>query len=547
MNKYLNFWNIVTIIIAVIFSIFIVYPLLYLFVSAFKSSETGKWTLENFIIFFSKKYYYKSLINSFTVTISVTILTIIIGTMMAYFMTIYQIRGKRFLEILIIISMMSPAFIGAYSWILLLGRNGVITKSFETLGIKIPNIYGFAGILLVFTLKLYPFIFMYVSGALGKMDSSLIEASESLGASSFKKITSIILPLITPTILAGSLIVFMNALSDFGTPMLIGEGYRTIPTLIYSEFINEVGGNANFSAAMATLMVFITTIMFLTQKYYINKKSFSMKSINTIKPKKLKGIKAVSLYAFLYIIVIASILPQITVIYTSFLKTNRTIFIKGYSLDSYKTIFDSFSSAIKNTYLYGFASILIVIIISVLLAYVSTKRKNIITDIIDTISMLPYIISGSILGIVLLLAFNKPPLVLSGTPIIIIIALSIRRLPYTLRSSSAILYQIDNSYEEASISLGASPIKTFYKITLIMMLPGVLSGAVLSWITIINELSSSVILYVVKSRTMSIAIYQAVVQGTYGPAAALATILTITTVISIIIFFKLTGKKEISL
>ena len=102
MNKYLNFWNIVTIIIAVIFSIFIVYPLLYLFVSAFKSSETGKWTLENFIIFFSKKYYYKSLINSFTVTISVTILTIIIGTMMAYFMTIYQIRGKRFLEILII-------------------------------------------------------------------------------------------------------------------------------------------------------------------------------------------------------------------------------------------------------------------------------------------------------------------------------------------------------------------------------------------------------------------------------------------------------------
>ena len=121
----------------------------------------------------------------------------------------------------------------------------------------------------------------------------------------------------------------------------------------------------------------------------------------------------------------------------------------------------------------------------------------------------PYIIPGSVLGITLLLAFNGKgdPLVLSGTATIMIISLVIRRLAYTLRSSSAILYQISPSVEEAAISLGDSPLKAFVKVTAKLMLPGVISGAILSWITLINELSSSVMLYTANTRTMSVAIY----------------------------------------
>ena len=257
MNKKfrIDFWTSITLIIALVFALFLVYPLLSLFLSSFKNPETGAWTLDNFLKFFSRKYYYQALGNSFLVTICVTILTICLGTPMAYFMSVYKIKGKTFLQILIIISMMSPAFIGAYSWILLLGRSGVITKFFANFGITTPTIYGFGGILLVFTLKLYPFIFMYVSGALSKIDVSLMEAAESLGCSPFKKVATIAIPLITPTILAGALLVFMNALADFGTPMLIGEGFRTMPTMIYSEFVSEVGGNANFSASMASIML----------------------------------------------------------------------------------------------------------------------------------------------------------------------------------------------------------------------------------------------------------------------------------------------------
>ena len=549
MNKKfkIDFWTYITLIIALIFALFLVYPLFSLFISSFKDPETGAWTLDNFIRFFSRKFYYQALANSFSVTICVTILAIVIGTPMAYFMSVYKIKGKTFLQILIIISMMSPAFIGAYSWILLLGRSGVVTKFFANFGITTPTIYGFGGILLVFTLKLYPFIFMYVSGALSKIDVSLMEAAESLGCSPFKKVVTIAMPLITPTILAGSLLVFMNALADFGTPMLIGEGYRTMPTMIYSEFVSEVGGNANFSASMASIMVFITALMFITQKYFVNKKSFTMSSMNPIKPKEIKGIMSVLVHIFIYFIVFLSIIPQITVIYTSFLKTNRAVFVKGFSLDSYISIFSSLATSIKNTYLYGLVTIFIIVIMGMFIAYISIRRKNILTSIIDTITMFPYIIPGSVLGITLLLAFNKPPIILSGTAMIIIMSLVIRRMPYTLRSSSAILYQISTSMEEASISLGASQVKTFFKVTAMMMLPGVISGAILSWITVINELSSSVILYTGKSRTMAVSIYQEVIRASYGTAAALSTILTLTTIISLLIFFKLTGKKEVSL
>ena len=543
-----DFWSVMTLVIMGIFTLFLVYPLLSLFASGFKDTETGAFTLANFARFFQKKYYYQSMINSFKVTVCVTILAILIGAPLAYFMTCYKIKLKGLIEVLVIISMLSPPFIGAYSWILLCGRSGVVTKFLSNLfGFEMPSVYGFGGILLVFTLKLYPFIYMYVSGALKKRDVSLSEAAESLGCSAVKKVVTIIIPLILPTVLAGALLVFMNALADFGTPMLIGEGFSVMPVIIYSEFISEVGGQANFAAAMAAIMVLITAILFMAQKYVVNKKSFTMSSLRPIQPKEAKGVSGVLIHIFIYFSVFLSIIPQLTVIYTSFLKTKGSMFTKGFSLDSYRKIFETAGKAVVNSYLYGIIAIVLIILLGMFIAYLSTRRKNVLTGIIDTLTMFPYIIPGSVLGITLLLAFNKKPLLLSGTFIIMIVSFVIRRLPYTLRSSAAILYQISPSMEEASISLGCSPVKTFFKVTAVMMLPGVLSGAILSWITVINELSASIILYTGKTKTMSVAIYTEVIRASYGTAAALSTILTVTTVISLLIFFKLSGNKEVNI
>jgi iron(III) transport system permease protein len=543
-----DFWTAITLVSFLVFAVFLVYPLTSLFMNSFQDIDTRRFTLSNFAKFFSKKYYYETLVNSFSITVIVTILAILIGAPLAYVMSTVKIKFKGLIEILIIISVLSPPFIGAYSWILLLGRNGVITNlALKYLHIQLPSIYGFNGILLVFTLKLFPYIYLYVSGALKKIDASLSEAAESLGCNGIKKVFTIILPLILPTILAGALLVFMNALADFGTPMLIGEGYRVMPVLIYSEFVSEVGGQANFAAALSTLMVIITALIFIGQKYVVNKKSFVMSSLRPIHAKKFTGYKNVLAHLFVYIVVGIAMIPQLTVIYTSFLKTRGSMFVKGFSLNSYKTVLSKLGSSILNTYVYGIIAIVIIIVLGMFISYVSVRRKSALTSLLDTITMFPYIIPGSVLGITLLLAFNKKPMVLSGTFFIIIIAYVIRRLPYTIRSSSAILYQLSPSLEEASISLGYSPMKTFFKVTAVMMMPGVLSGAILSWITVINELSASVILYTGRTRTMSVAVYTEVIRASYGTAAALSTILTITTVISLLIFFKFTGNKEISL
>ncbi len=539
-----NFWTCISLSIATIFVVFLILPILSLVLSSFQNPETGAWTLEHFQRFFSHKYYYETLGNSLVVASISTVLAICLGVPLAYIMNAFEIKGKSFVEICVILSMLSPPFIGAYSWVLLLGRNGILTRFIkEVLNLPFESIYGFGGIVLVFSLKLFPLIYIYTSGAIKKIDVSLLEASENLGCSPFKRVFTILMPLLMPTILAGSLLVFMNAIADFGTPMLIGEGYRVMPVIIYGEFIGEVGGEARFAAALAVMMMLLTMMLFLLQKYFVSKKSFIMNALIPMSVKTLPLVKNILVHGFVYTLIFLAILPQIVVTFTSLLKIEDLRFVQKFSLESYQLVFKNASSAIWNTFAYSTIAIMLIITLGVFIAYMTVRNKNTLNSIIDTVSMLPYIIPGSVLGITLLLAFNKPPLILSGTATLLIISYTIRRLPYTLRSSAAILYQINPNIEEASISLGTPPVKTFFKVTLLMMLPGVMSGALLSWIMVINELSASIIIFTGNTKTMSVAIYGEVIRASYGTAAALATLLTLFTILLLTIFIKISNKK----
>jgi len=339
----------------------------------------------------------------------------------------------------------------------------------------------------------------------------------------------------------------MRAMADFGTPMLIGEGYKTMPVLIYNEFISEVGGDDGFAAALSVITIIITTAIFLAQKHISRKKSYTMSSMNPMQPKIVCGWRNVLAHAFAYALVFLAIIPQVVVVYTSFLKTRGRIFIEGFSLDSYARVFSEMGAPIANTYVYGLIAIAIIVVMGVLISYVSVRRRSALNGALDTISMFPYIVPGSVMGIALLISFNNEPLLLSGTAFIIIITWVIRRLPYTIRSSAAMLQQTSPSVEEAAISLGASDLKAFAKVTLPSMLPGVLSGAIMSWMSVITELSASILLYTGLTKTLTISIYTEVIRANYGNAAALSSILTLTTVVTLLLFFKITGKREIEM
>ncbi len=543
-NRKLDFWFWVKVLVVIFMLAFLIYPFCTLITRSFFSAKTEGVTLANYIRFFTKKYYYSALGRSLQVSFFATCTTLIVGVPMAYMMSRYNIWGKKFIHIFIIMSLMSPPFIGAYSWIMLFGRAGLVTRFFaDYLGIMLPSIYGKIGIILVFTFKLFPYVYLYTSGAMGSIDSSLEEAAENLGSSKLRRLFTVTIPVIIPSILAGAIMVFMTSLADFGTPMLIGEGYMVLPVLVYNEYMSEIGGNAHLASALSVIVVLCSTTVLLVQKFYVSRKNYVMTAMRPPKEVELRGWQRAAATLPVCLVTFIGILPQIVVLVSSFVKCDFTGFQRGFSLGSYATIFNRLATNIRNTFVFSTIAIVFIVLIGILISYIVVRQKGWFAQVMDLLIMFPFVIPGAVLGISLIVAFNKEPLILTGTAAIMIIAYVVRKLPYTVRSGSAFLQQMDPSVEEASINLGVSPMKTFFKVTARLMAPGVLSGAILSWITCINELSSSVMLYGGKTSTISVAIYTEVVRNSYGTAAALASILTVSTVVSLLIFLKISKGK----
>ncbi len=542
-RKKFDIWTCISLLILAFLLLFFVYPMITLLREAIFIN--GQFTLKAFNKFFSKSYYYSTIGNSFIVSFFVTIICLGLGIPFSYFYSFYQIKGKRLLFILSLLCTMSAPFIGAYSWILLLGRSGVITQIFAKLGVDIGDIYGFKGILLVQSMKLFPLVMIYMNGAFRNIDNSLLEAAENYGCKGVKRLFKIILVLIMPTVLAASLLVFMRAFADFGTPMLIGQGYKTFPVLIYDAFLGENGSDFNFASAVSVIAIIITGLVFLFQKYVTEKFNFSLNSINKVQAKPAKGVAGIFMHLYCYILVLVALLPNVYIIYMSFRNYNNSVIQDGYSFNNYILAGKRMlSRAIGNTLLVSFFSLAIIIIIAVLLAYLVARKSSILNNTIDIISMLPYIMPGSVIGIALIVGFNKSYFRLTGTLAIMVIALTIRRMPFTSRSATATMMQVPISAEEAAISLGASKLRTFTKVTVPMITSGIVSGAVLSFASIVTEMSSTVILYNNKTITLTIGTYSNIVRGTTGVAAVFATVTTIFTIACMVLYILLSKNDE---
>lgn len=547
-KKRFEVWTGVSVILLCLFLLFLVYPMFGLLKQAVIGPEGG-FTLSQFSKFFSKTYYTSTIVNSLKVTISVTLVSLLLGIPIAYFYSFYRLRGAKALFVISILCSMSAPFIGAYSWIMLLGRSGVITQFLaENLGLNIGSIYGFKGILIVQSLKFFPLVFIYMNGAFKNIDNTLMEASANMGCTGVRRLVKVVLALSMPTILAAALMVFMQAFADFGTPMLMGEGFQTFPVLIYNEYMGEGGQDYSFAAALACIAIVVTAIVFFFQKWATSRYKFSMNALHPVEKKPCKGLSGFLMHAYCYILVAIAFLPQLYIIYLSFRNCDGSIFHPGFSLGNYElAVKKLLVRSIRNTAVLGVLALAIIIVVAVLIAYLVVRRSNALNNAIDTISMLPYIMPGAVIGLALLIGFGKEPFALTGTLTIMAISFVIRRLPYTIRSATATLMQISLSIEEAAISLGASKAKTFIKITVPMMANGIFSGAILSWVAIVTELSSSIILYNNRSITLTMSTYAAITRGNYGLAAAFAAILTVVTTVSLLIYLAVSKSEDVNL
>ena len=540
----LDLWTGLGLTLLLLFGVFFLYPCARLLWEAFYTVEDG-FTMGAFVKFFSKKYYYKTILNSFKVSAAVMVISLLLGIPFSYFFSFYKLKGRKFLFITCLLCTMSAPFIGAYSWIMLLGRSGVITQLLEKIGIEIGSIYGFGGILLVQSLKLFPLVVIYMNGAFADIDNSLMEASANLGCTGVKRFFKIVLGLTAPTILAAALIVFMRAFADFGTPALIGEGYKVFPVLIYDSFLSEVGADYNFASAVSVIAIIVTAAVFLLQKYATSKFKFTINSLHPVEKKKATGIGGVLMHIYCYVLVGISLLPQGYIIYDSFRDYKGQVAQATYSWSNYQNaVRKLLGRSIRNTLWISIVALIVIIIIAVIVAYLVVRRSSMLSHTIDTISMLPYIMPGAVIGIALIVGFNNQYVSLTGTITIMVVALVIRRMPYTSRSATATMMQIPISTEEAAISLGASKAKTFLGVTVPQMTSGIVSGAILSFVSIITEMSSGVFLYNNRTITLTLSTYNAITLGSYGTASAFATITTILTIFCLILYLVCTRGSE---
>jgi iron(III) transport system permease protein len=170
-----------------------------------------------------------------------------------------------------------------------------------------------------------------------------------------------------------------------------------------------------------------------------------------------------------------------------------------------------------------------------------------LSGLLDAVATAPFAVAGTVLGIGLVLTYNSGVLVLTGTAIIMIVAYAVRKLPFSVRSSSAILHQIDASLEEASINLGVPPFATFLRVTVPLILGGIVGGAVLTFVTVASELSSTVVLYSGQWMTMTVTMFQALEGTSAGEATAAATILILFTVLPVALVYRALRRYELSM
>ncbi len=539
-----DLWTGVTVFAFAVMAVLLVYPLYNIFLASFTDNETGAVTLQNYAQIFGHRYYRTALYNSMMLGFGGMIGAVVLGVPLAYFTTRFAIHGKSVITTLAILALVSPPFIGAYAWITMLGSNGWLRAWLAAIGLEVPTIYGATGILLVFCLKFYPFVFLLTAGALKTVNVSLEEAADSLGSTPWSRFRRITLPLVLPAVSAGALLAFVLSLADFGTPSIIGRGFRVLATLAYNLFTSEIGGNPGLASTVSIILISVSLLFVALQRRFIARREYGSALIRRPEVRPIRGVRSALVHGVCYLIVFLSSLPSIVVIFNSFRNTSGPVFQPGLGLDSYRRIIHEVPDAIINSFTFSLSAVAMIAILGTLIGYVLARRPSMATGPLDSLLMIPYVVPGIVLGLGFVVSFNQPPIELVGTGTIIVLVIFIRRLPYSVRSSAAILKQIGGSMEEAAVNLGCSPGVAFVRVTLPLMLPGVIAGAMMAFVTAINELSSSIVLYVGGTVTMPVRIYLSVLDGEFGTAAALSSILLVSTGAAVFVVLKISESKE---
>jgi len=530
--------------------LFLVYPLLRIFYDAF-TDEAGRVTASHFIAFAHDSFYLRSLGNSLLLGLGTVACTSVLGFAIAFLLVRYEFAGRNLFSYLTLIPIISPPLVGVLGFTFILGRAGtvnVLLMDYFDLVKPINFVYGIHGVLLVETLHLFPMIALNVVDALGKIDPSLEEAAESVGARGWRKLRTITLPLTTPGYVAGALLVFIWTFSDFATPLVLGV-HDLLASQAYLNIVQFVDRRLfRMGIVISALMVMLALVFLVAARQYVAIKDYSSLSYSRIMRRRLAPWRQALVILFLSGVMLLSFIPYLGVGLASVGRGwSLTPFPMHYTLHYFERVIVETPKYILNSFVYSGLAVALCIVVGVPIAWLIARTRVPGRDTLDALNTLILAIPGTAIGIAYVRAFHfdLPGLDrgLTSFWIVIPIVLAIRRLPYTVRGAYASLLLVHRSMEEAAASVGATGMRSFRDITLPLIWRGVLVGSLFSFMTSLQEASAVLFLSLGGWETITVGIFSFYIAGSASEAAALGVILIVIASISVIAINRVAGAR----
>lgn len=533
-------WGVLTLISLALLLFFLFYPLGVLFSNSVRD-ESGTLTLSGFRALLADRQYVEAFRNSLVLGAIVTACTIAIGVPFAYMVARYDFPLKGVVAVLPLLTIVIPEIIVGQSWLLIAGNNGLVTNLLAEIGIELPSFYGWTGMIVSMTLVYYTYVYLGVLAALRGFDGQLEEAGLSLGTSPLQTRLRVMVPVLLPAVLVNALVVFTLVIGNFALSMLFGSRVPLLSVMTYNTFVSEMGSSPLLQSAMSVVSIGIVAVVLFVQKRVVERKVYTMTQGRAPAPRRVHSGASLLFTLSVGLVVLVSLLPLVIVFVGAFTETSGPVMRWGqWSLSSLERAIRGAPEPILNSLKFASMATVTGVVFAVLVSYLTIKKRTAATQLLDYIVVLPLTISGTVLGIALLQTFNTGWLIIAGTWGIMVLAYTLRRLPFAMRNASSTLFNIPDSIEEASISLGVSPLISFFKVVLPAMKASIVSAAILMWLTTISELSASIVVYSGGLETMPIAIFRQVDSGRLGLAsgygAALVTLILVPIVFAIKVF-----------
>ena len=542
--------------VAIVVAVLIIYPTFSVLFESVRSPDGGL-TLARYQRFFTSTYFRHTLYNTLLISSIATVFALVLGFVFAYAVTRTRLPLKPLFIGVVLIPMLLPAFLIAFSLILLLGRNGVINNFLfgvgEFLGLANPAalqwvIYGSHGVILAQTLTFFPLAFLIFSAALSAINPQVEEAAEDLGGGYWYVMRRVTLPLLTPAILSSALLIFMFNASAYGAPAVLGGGRLFFPrsTMIAPEAIIQILGLLDWGmgTTIAVILIVPSLIIYFLSEHYLKKRSY-ITVTGTPSAFELRPVpRNVQIGLFIICTITALFILAIVVVvfFGAFTRTWGVNY--EFTLRHLGIAFASSQRSIYNSLLLSISGAIVAALLGIITAYLFTRKSFRGTRVLDFATMLPYALPGVVMGLSFAVAFGGRVgfLVLSGTWAIIFLNHVIRRMPFAVRSGAGALGQVDPLIDEAAADLGGRPAYSFIRVTFPLLRATFLAAFVFGFVHMMTDITAVVFLVSPGWRLLSIDLFNAIDSGRLGVAAALSFIMIATTFIVVFIGWLLSGR-----